>query len=579
MTPAFAAGAALFFAAEIEVYQPNPGLLALTYGHGTRAHGTLSLRPLALEAPGTIRASDTGYRTRADDPGGLRVYPPVLDTAFAIDRRVGLAPGDASTRTYGSIRLSNLGERFDAYTLSRNSDNRPARILIGAKAWDSARGYQVHPSYTDLLPLFGGVALPWLVEEEAVTIPLADPAAWLDRPVQDATYVGTGGLEGGADLAGKPKPMTRGGTLAAPVCDVPLVLVDAAALIYQWTDGPGAVQTLYEGGQGGFTYDGDVADLYAAGSPAPGHYRTNRARGLLRLGSKPVYTLSADVTGAFPSAAATLPGSVALALLTEDMSLSPAVLDLPSFGAADVLRPYVVGYYVGTEPVQGAELLGNILVSINARLISTRSGLLSLFLLAPLPVGIRPEVALNPSNAVSVKPQALPAALDPPPYRVQVSYATIWQTQSSGLNGAVSAARRQELATADRYATAFSPLVRAQYRRPNDLAPTRTVLLQRTAAQAMASLVLELFASRPGYYLVEVPIDAAARIDIGTVVHVTWPLADLAVGRIGQVVGEQIRSDQASVTFLVLMSSQGGDAPISATAPLGIFTLGIHELA
>lgn len=554
LAPVFDGRAPIFYAAEIELYQPGATALHFDYGVGSRARGALALLPQALESAGMIRASDLGYRTRGSDPGGVVAYPPVLATAFEIDRRVGLAPGEASTRTYGSIRLANLGQRFDAYVQSRNSDNRAVRVLAGQKAFDPSRGIDVDPPYAALHPFFGGVALPWTLGETELTIPLADPAAWLDRPVQVDLYLGTGYYEGGPELAGKPKPMTRGGSYAYPVTDVPLVAIDPVSLVYQWTDGQGTVQALYEGGAAVFVYDGDVADLYATAGPASGHYRTCNARGCLQLGRKPLYTLSADVTGSFPLTPANTPAAMGLAMLIEDMAMPIGLLDRVSFALADVACPYVAGYYVGTTPVQGSVQLALIFGSINARLVSSRAGLLSCFLLRAIPVGAVAAVSLDVNTLVNVAPAALPSTLDPPPYRYQIGYGTVWQTQTSGLNGAVSAERQQQLANATRYAGAASAAVLTQYRRPTDPAPVETILRRQTDAWTVATAMLALVSGRPGYYTVTAPVEVAAGIDLGTVIRLTWPLANLAAGRLGQIVGDAVRSRDGTVTLLALMA-------------------------
>ena len=545
--------APLFFVVELEVYQPGGRTIVYDRGHGAAPHGALSASAQLLESTDTIRASDMGYRGRDTDAGGMRVFPPILQSAFEIDRSLPLAPGSAAQRSYGAVRLDNLGRRFDAFAAARNSDNRPVRILAGQKGWDRARGLRTDPPFAELRPFFGGVGLPWQLGEKELTVPLADPGAWLDRPVQSSLYLGSGGYEGTAALAGKPRPMARGGAYGNPIRDVPLVAVDPVALIYQWTDGVGTVTTLYEGGAAVFAYDGDVADLYAGAAPAAGHFRTCNARGVLQLGSKPVRQLSADVTGSFTlSGLVNTPAGIARAMLTEDMALPAAVLDLASFDAAASAYPYLAGYHVPAEPVQGSTLAGEILDSINARLGSTRSGLLRVSVLGALPSGTVPVATLTTANVIDVVPQPLPPALDPPPYRWRIGYGRTWLTQTSDLNGSISAERQQALATSSRYGAWFGAAVRTAWRRPNDPAPVETILLAQADAEAVAARLGAMFAGRPGSYAVTVPIAVAAGIDLDSAILLQWPLADLVRGRMARVVGEQVRSVDAQVTLTVL---------------------------
>ena len=237
---------ALFFCAEVESYNPSSG----SYD--------------------TLLASDLGYRTLSTDAGGVRAYPPFLDTAFEIDRRASLDPTQASTRTNGAIRIVNLRQAFDTFVVPRNTDSRAVRVLVGQKSYDTSRGVFVDPAYDSLRPFFAGTSGSWLLAEDVLEVPLKDTSYWTQRSLQTATYGGGGGLDGTAALAGKPKPITRGGTASSPVLNVPLVQVDPIAQIWQWTDAPGTLVTLYEAGAPVIQFQGDVASLYS-GSTLPGY--------------------------------------------------------------------------------------------------------------------------------------------------------------------------------------------------------------------------------------------------------------------------------------------------------------------
>lgn len=348
--------------------------------------------------------------------------------------------------------------------------------------------------------------------------------------------------------------MVRGGTPANPVLNVSLVAVDTANLIYQWTDGPGTLQALYEGGAAVFANAGDVADLYSGMAPMAGSYRTNNARGLVQMGSKPVNTLTADVTGSFPGAGAvTTAAQLARWLLSETMGQGDAVLDLPSFAAADAAYPYTAGFFAGSG-LEGLAQVAALLGSIGARLVATRAGLLSAFVLRTLPANATPAAALTTANAISVTPQALPSTLDPPPSQWRVGWGLNNTVQSSGLNSMVSAARQRQLALDYRVAPWFGSAVATAYRNANKPAPVNTMLLAQAQAQALANDLGALWAGRPGLYAVELPIEAALPLNLGSVVLLRWPLGNLADGRLGQVVGEQLRSADATATLTVLVS-------------------------
>lgn len=543
-----------FYAAEVDVYQPATAVQAYALGRGSHPRAALTMFAAIISSSDTLRASDVGYRTLSTDAGGVVVYPPLLDQAFEIDRHVALDPGTASTATFGAIRLNNLGQRYDAYTATRNSDSRAARILAGLKTWDTGRGVYVDPPKASLAPLFGGNALPWVLDEAELTIPLRDATYLIDRPLQTTLYTGAGSYGGGADLTGRALPMTRGGTAGNPVLNVSLILVDAANLIYQWSDGPGTLVTLYEGGAAVFTADADVANLYAGTTPGAGHYRTNNARSLVQMGSKPVNTLTGDVTGAFPVAGVvTTAATLARYVIGETMGQA-ASLDLASFTAADTAYPYVAGFFVGTSDVTALSVVQTLLGSIGARLIASRAGLLGAFVLRSLPIGATPALALTTANVIGVTPTPLPATVDPPPSTWRVGYQPNNTLQTSGLNVTVTAARTGTLAQTQKLAAWFGSSVATAYRNASKPEPVVTYLLNLAQAQVLANDFGALFDDRPGLFAVELAVDVAAGLNLGSVVSLKWPLANLGSGQLGQIVGEQIRSSDASVTFSVLVA-------------------------
>ncbi len=527
---------ALFVAVEIDAYLPGTA-------PGTLEHGTTD----------TLRVSDQGYRTRATDPLGVLAYPPLLETAFEIDRRLSLDPAQASSRSDGAVRIVNLGAIFDAFTLGRNIDSRRIRVLVGQKTYDPARGVFVDPPYATLRPFFSGSCGSWLLADDVLEIPLKDTSYWTQRPVQSKAYSGAGKLQGGSALSGKTIPVTRGGTAAAPVLNVPLVQVDTVFNIWQWTDGPGSVVQVYEAGQVVFIYGGDVADLYA-GSTAPGQYRTCNALGVLQLGSPTSAQITADVTGAFPAAGA-VSNAVALAyqVLVEMVGLPPDFVDAGAFMAVDAAVPYVAGFWndgTGT----GQQLVQDLLTSAGVRLASTRAGQLRPYILRPLPAAVAVDRLLDMGSVVSVAPAALPSTLDPPPYRWRVGYNRNYTVQSSGLNGAVSDARKQLIAVDSQTSTWSDTDVSAVWLRPGDPSPLLTYLLNARHARWVAEDHGAMWAGNPDYYTVVVPIDIAAGLDIGSVVRLTWSLGVLAGGALGQIVGEQVRSYDATVTLEILVS-------------------------
>lgn len=549
---------ALFFAVEIDAFRPGG---TSPSGDVPWASAEWAAEPGPAE-PGedtqTARASDLGYRTLATDAGGVQVYPPTVDQAFALNRVVPLAPDAPASWAIGTLRLSNAGRQYDALARTTNADGRKVRVLQGRKLPDAARGgYQADPAYASLSLAFAGVGQPWFLAEDVLEVPVRDASYWLERPLQSGIYAGTGGREGPAALAGQPKPKARGGTATDPIRNVTPRLVDPANLIYQVSDGPGQIVTLYEGGDGAqIAFQAAVADLYVGATNA-GEYRTESSSvGLFfQLGSRPVRQITCDIVGDFPVAGAVSnPATLIRYLLSEDMALPAEFLDASSFTAVASACSYVAGWY-WSEPTEGAAAADALLAALGAKLIPTRSGAVKLIALRAIPAGTAPAAALTAAEIVSLRPVPLGAPLDPPPYRWRVGYQRNHTLQTTDLDPDVTEERRQFLALPDRYAAWASTAVLAAYRRPMDPDPVTTALLRQADAQAVADALGALWGLIPSRRLfdVEVPMEVGIARDLGDVVLLRYPVAGLDSGALGRVVGESLRAQDATTTLRVLV--------------------------
>lgn len=122
--------------------------------------------------------------------------------------------------------------------------------------------------------------------KKVVTLSVDDYARIFDDEIQRNTYDGTGGLEGGAELKGKIKPLALGF-----VEQIQPPVVDATNRIYQIHDGSfKSVSTVDDQGVP-LVFDADVADITTA-TPSAGEYSTSLATGYFKLGSDPVGTVT-----------------------------------------------------------------------------------------------------------------------------------------------------------------------------------------------------------------------------------------------------------------------------------------------
>ena len=426
-------------------------------------------------------------------------------------------------------------------TASRAADNNYA-----------ARGLFLDPSYASLVPVFKGVQAPWFLGDQTLGIPLRDASYYLDRPLQTNLYTGAGTYGGTAALTGAPIPVTRGGTTANPVTNVSPVLIDPVNLIYQYNDARGTVVNLYQGGATSNTFQVDTTNLYA-GTTTAGQYRTDNSRGLFQLGSVPSATITADVTGTFPTAGAvTTAISIAFSVMNETMGLPAAYLSASFWSTANTAYLYVSGFFYGSgDRPTGLDAVNQILFGLGAKVYPARDGTLKVLVLrAPSGASVMSFTVLN---AISLVPQALDAAIDPPPYRIRVGYNHNYTVQTSGLLGAATTQHTQVVAIADQLASASSSTILANYLRPNDLPPVTGSLLSQANAQTVANELITLWGTRRRLYQLTVPIALGLARDIGDLITITWPFDNLAGGQLGVVVGEIFNSADATIVLTVLV--------------------------
>jgi len=541
-----------FFAVELEAYVPGVSAAA-ERGHDVKPRLYPYDLPQALESTETIRASDIGYRTLPSD-ATQAVYPQVLDTAFEYDRRVPLSPFASSTAAgWGTVRLFNPDGMWDSVARTRSTDGRVARVLQGYKVYDTTRGYESDPSYVTLVEVLRGVAQGWFLGDAGLEVPLRDATYWIERPLQANLYAGTGGYEGNSQMTGVSKPKTRGGNAGAPVKNVKPVLIDPTNRIWQYTDAAGGIVALYERGQTGITFSADTTNLYAGSTPA-GQYRTDNSRGLFQLGSTPVGEITVDCWGSFPTMGSIVnPVTAAHALLRDDMALPANLVDTTNFTAVAALVNYTAGWHFPSQQIQGIEAVDVFLRSVNAKLVPGRNGTLKVVLLRAIPAGTQPVFTFTTATVSQLTPRRLEAPLDPPAYRWMVGHTRNHMIQTSDLGPLVTDARRQFLAQEWTQAGWSSSAILQAYRRPSDPGTVPTALLSGPNAQLVADALGALWGTRRRLYDITVPYEVGYARDIGEIVGLEYPVDDLGSGRVGQIVGDQMRSGSDSITLQVLV--------------------------
>lgn len=531
-------GGALMWVAEIEAALDGGTLPVGGDPFGGDAFGA---EPPAFAPAGgaeTIRVSDLGWR-------GALPYPPLLAEGPNIERRVALAPGAGDTYAWGMVRLAHPGLIPGASLEGRDTAMRRVRIRAGLRGYDRARQIPVDPSEAGMVQAFLGLAGTWQPREDGAEVPLRDPGAWLSQPIGVRRFLGTGGAEGPAELAGQPFPMVRGGSASLPVRNCPVVLVNAASRIYRWTDGPATLVEVYEDGAPVYTDAGSVADVFST-SPSAGQFVWDNT-GQFRLGSDPQGAVTVD---GYQGASALLANVIRDMLMTT-LGLPAGLLDEASIITTATTVSYTGGWaYSGSET--GAEALAPLLAGLGARLVASRGGGLHLWPLRALPATARPVAMFDAATAASITPVPLGQPLTPPAATWTVGYGRTHVTTSTP-KPTVSAAERDRLAQpwrSARWADLDNLTRYAQASRP-DLLPT--ALTGDADAQGLANALGALWGVPRQLWQVTAPASSILLRDIGDVVELRWPADGLRAGALGQVVGDSIRAGQPTASLLVLV--------------------------
>lgn len=309
----------------------------------------------------------------------------------------------------GSAVIANSDGLLD-YLLDYSWDGRDVRVLRGVPGG----------SYASYVVEFVGSSVEMTADGDNLVLALRDNSWKLAKPLQNNTYLGTGGKEGGADLKGRRKPLLLG-----PARNFVPIPVDQARQIYQLHDGTLAnVSKVYDRAVPlSFSQNyASYAALQAAGV-AGGFYATCLAEGFIKLGAKLAGDLTVDATGAF-STATNVPDLVKGVIKTYG-GLTDSDLDLTLFAqaASDASQDYE-GFYFNEPDIQIDSLIESMVAGINGFWFLTRAGKF-----AVRQFKFRtPSTSVRAEDVVGLQRQSSPAEL----YRVKLNYARNCTVQEAG---------------------------------------------------------------------------------------------------------------------------------------------------
>jgi hypothetical protein len=459
-----------------------------------------------------------GYATLPTDSPASQPFKGVLKS-FSFQRSIMQGDiGQFATGT-GTLVISNDDADYDYLPLSYAIDGRPITIRVGRR----------DGSYADTFRLARLTASGWKIGVDNITINLVDFSYKLEVPMQTNVYGGTGGVDGGADLAGKRKPLCLGYVL-----NITAVVLVPNLLIHQVHDGAvQAIVVVYIRGIAlklGTDYP-NYAALEAASVPL-GYFATCLALGLFKLSIPADGIVTADVRGD------TLDGYI---VRTADMVrwalrhrtdlVDPDDLDTDSFDAVNAAQPAPINYFLGPDDnLTVAAFIENIMGGIGGWGGHKLDGTFEVRIFRA-PTG-NPLARFNRGDMIGdgdIEREELPAAYNPPRWRWRVIYARNWTVQPD-LSGNVTAAHKAFVAEPYRLADATSTTIRTDHPFAQDRDPVPSYFSLKADADAEAARLIALFKTTRAIYRFPVPRRGLRR-DIGDEIEVTHPRFDLTQGR------------------------------------------------
>jgi hypothetical protein len=465
----------------------------------------------------TIYAASAALLTAPDDTPASTPFHGTLAQPISFRRSL---LGDSAIGVFstgdGTMSLDNRDGRYDFLIGTYSIDGRRITLKIG----------RIEDNYATDFPIFVGTAADWLIDEDSLTITIRDFGYRLNVPLQQNLYGGTGGADGGADLAGKRKPLAFG-----QVFNVTPPLVVPNLLIYQVHDGEiESADSVYDRGTA-LTFSADYAtyaDLSAA-TVAAGYYATCLAFGFIKLGSTPAGTVTADLHGDADGGYVETSADIVRRIVNRSTDIEDTdEIYLPAFAAVNTAQPAPIGYWSGTDDGQGVDdAVANIMAGVGGWAGFRRNGKFEVgIVLAPTSP---PSSRFTVDDIAEIKREPLPSGISPPPYRFRIGYQRN-ETQQTDLAGSVSADRKAFAAEQYRFAEASSTAIRADHPFALDADPIEAYFVNLADAQAEATRRLNLYRASRGLYRIKLNW-RSFNLNLGENINVTFPRWDLTVGR------------------------------------------------
>ncbi|WP_142851021.1 hypothetical protein, partial [Telmatospirillum sp. J64-1] len=428
--------------------------------------------------PAMLTWSDMGWTGEPDDADRANSdYEARAVVPLVMERSIPLYGTARQTVQFGSVELDNGDGALDDAVRGLSVDGREVRVFLGRRG----------AAFGEMGLLARAKAVEWYASLDRVVVELRDLALDLNiAAAQQHSYAGTGGIEGGEDLAGKAKPSCWGRCF-----NVSPVLLDPLVELWQvhWR----AIQAVEAVRDRGVPLapgaDYPSYDALVEASIPVGHYATCLSLGLIRLGGSPAGTITADVRGDAEGGYTEAIGEIALRFLLAAQGVAAEGIDAESFGG---LPSGPAGYFQPVGDTRTADaVLDEMMMGVGAWWGTTRSGLISCGRLAD-PAGADAPHTLDETNILDFEVVPPPQT---PIWRQRVLYRRNWTTQSE-VSELVDPALRQAYADSGRLVTAADPNIAMRSLGALDPDPIQSLFADAADAEAEAARILALFGPR-----------------------------------------------------------------------------------
>ncbi|MBW8034226.1 MAG: hypothetical protein FVQ79_00735 [Planctomycetes bacterium] len=498
------------------------------FGHHTFGEGAFGeLRFADSEAAKIIAQyySDHGFTSEpgdmpADQYFEANVNQPLLFSRNMISDRI----GGFVVLNNGAVELNNNDGALDSLLQTHGIDGRRVVVKVGRPDFN----------YDDFGVIFDGIASGWDSDEKVLRISLFDKLRHLERPIQPNTYFGTGGIEGGDDLKGKPKPLCFG-----EVFNIPAIQVDTANLIYQVHDGQ--INNVVA------VYDRGVALAKVGGTPVGGEYSEDVVNGTFTLGGSPAGTVTADVRGSADPGYVVVTSDIVKHIIKTYGGLKDVDLDLNSFLIFFNDNTASVGIWLDTSQHIINDVINELMIGVGGFFGSDRFGKAQVGVFNS-PSG-QPKFTYTDEEISDIEQEPLPSSVNPAAWRIGVGYKRSYTVQTD-IAGSVSASHRAFISQGLRAAFASNSTAQAMHLLATNPPVIPGLFVSEVDATAEAQRLVNLYSVDRNIYRIKTKY-SIYDLKLNDVVRLDYPRWDLSGGKDGRIVSIDLDAKSNNATIRV----------------------------